>query len=170
MIADIGAAEGNFALSVVEAAKYLYLFEGEPEWVEALQATFSPYADKVKIINRYASNRSSDRYITLDDFFEKESRTKLNFLKMDVEGHEKNVLEGAAQTIRNADDLRMAVCTYHKAQDQSLLEQLVKSYGAECSFSEGWMLARELNHPMLRRGVLRAVKKKADVAAEEHGK
>lgn len=37
IVADVGAAESIFALSVVERAKKLYLFECEEEWIDALK-------------------------------------------------------------------------------------------------------------------------------------
>lgn len=47
MIADIGSAEGNFSLSNIENVKKVYLFESDKEWIEALEATFRPWRDKV---------------------------------------------------------------------------------------------------------------------------
>jgi len=35
-IADIGAAEGNFSLSVVDKIRKIYLFERDNEWITAL--------------------------------------------------------------------------------------------------------------------------------------
>src|SRR5664279_4521840 len=51
VLADIGAAEGNFSLAVIEHIKKVYLFEYDQEWIEALRATFSPWPEKVEIIN-----------------------------------------------------------------------------------------------------------------------
>lgn len=49
-ILDIGAAEGIFSLSAIEKARMIYLFEYDPKWIKALNATFEPWKDKVKII------------------------------------------------------------------------------------------------------------------------
>ena len=51
-IADIGAAEGNFSLSVIEKVRKIYLIENDPEWTEALNATFAPWKEKVDIIRK----------------------------------------------------------------------------------------------------------------------
>lgn len=56
IVADCGVAEGNFGLSVVDRVKKLYLFEPEEQWMEPLQATFSPWADKVTIVQTYLSD------------------------------------------------------------------------------------------------------------------
>jgi len=47
IVVDAGVAEGNFALSVVEKAKILYLIECDTEWMEALRLTFAPWKEKV---------------------------------------------------------------------------------------------------------------------------
>ena len=52
---DVGAAEGFFALSVIEHVKEIILFECDVEWIKALEATFKPWKDKVFIINKYVS-------------------------------------------------------------------------------------------------------------------
>ncbi|MFI5335486.1 MAG: hypothetical protein ACHQ5A_01790, partial [Opitutales bacterium] len=49
IVADVGCAEGNFALEVVERAGHVYLFEADERWVGALKATFRPWQDKVTI-------------------------------------------------------------------------------------------------------------------------
>ncbi len=41
VIADIGAAEGNFSLSLIEKVKKIYLFEYNREWIAALEFTFA---------------------------------------------------------------------------------------------------------------------------------
>jgi hypothetical protein len=55
VVADVGAGEGNFSLSVVERASELYLFEPDIEWIDPLHATFAPWKDKVFIVNNCVS-------------------------------------------------------------------------------------------------------------------
>ena len=38
---DIGSAEGFTALDTIEVTRFVYLFEYEDKWIEALQATLS---------------------------------------------------------------------------------------------------------------------------------
>lgn len=47
IIADIGAAEGIWALDYADIAGKIYLFECDPDWIEALRKTFEPWKDKV---------------------------------------------------------------------------------------------------------------------------
>jgi hypothetical protein len=60
VVVDAGVAEGNFALSVVERAKELYLFEPDNDWIAALEATFAPWRNKVHIVNSYVSDSYGD--------------------------------------------------------------------------------------------------------------
>ena len=41
ILIDAGVAEGNFALTVVEKASKLILFEADKEWIEPLKATLN---------------------------------------------------------------------------------------------------------------------------------
>jgi hypothetical protein len=68
IVADIGSAEGIFALTVIEKAEKIYLFESDDTWIEALRKTFEPWKNKVIIVNKYISNYTDKNNATLDDF------------------------------------------------------------------------------------------------------
>jgi len=68
IIADCGVAEGLWALSNVEKAGKIYLFECDKKWINALQQTFEPWKEKVIIVNKYVSNINNSKNITLDHF------------------------------------------------------------------------------------------------------
>ena len=134
VIVDVGAAEGNFSLSVIENAGYVYLFETDIRWIKALEATFAPWKDKVKIIQKYVSDRTHDNCIALDDFFD--SKQHIHFVKADVEGAEGEVLRGAVKTIGRHNHLKIAVCTYHRQEDADILEDQLKKLGFKTGFSD----------------------------------
>lgn len=69
IVADIGGAEGIFSLSVIDDVKKIYIFEGDPEWIQPLRRTFSPWSHKVEIVEKYIGKEVRDNIITLDDFF-----------------------------------------------------------------------------------------------------
>lgn len=93
VVADIGAADGNFSLAVIEEIKKVYIFEHDREWIEALKATFAPWKEKVEIIDKYVANHNDGSHIKLDSFLE--NKEPVTFLKIDVEGAESNVLKSA---------------------------------------------------------------------------
>lgn len=99
VVADIGAAEGIFSLSVIETAKKIYLFETDKEWIEALQATFIPWNDKTEIINKFVSDKNDEGNISLDKFSACKN-VLFDFIKIDVDGAELPLLNGAAKFYR----------------------------------------------------------------------
>ena len=93
VVVDAGAAEGNFALSVIEKVKKIYLFEVDKDWIAPLEATFAPFGNKVHVINSYVSDVWWGwGKITLDKFFE---HKKVDLIKADIEGAETQLLRGA---------------------------------------------------------------------------
>ncbi len=54
--------------------------------------------------------------ITIDDFVAQQKLDHVDFIKMDVEGFEANVLEGAKKTIQNLKP-KLAIALYHKTSD-----------------------------------------------------
>jgi hypothetical protein len=56
VVVDAGVAEGNFALSVIEKVKKIYLFEVDEAWITALEATFAPFGNKATIVNACVSD------------------------------------------------------------------------------------------------------------------
>jgi len=161
IVVDIGAAEGNFSLSIIEKAKFVYLFEADKDWIEALRATFAPWQNKVKIIQKFVSDSTTGNMITLDDFFT--AGQTIDFIKADVEGAEGDVIRGASKVIERQPNVKIAVCTYHRQEDADNLDAMLRSKGFTNKFSPGYMLyyygkTNIVRAPFLRKAVLRAIK------------
>ncbi|MFK2820698.1 FkbM family methyltransferase [Flavobacteriaceae sp. LMIT009] len=159
VIADIGAAEGNFSLSNIEKVKKVYLFEYDQDWLEALRATFAPWRDKVEIIDKYVSNVDSESTITMNTFFGQ--NPDITFLKVDIEGSEAHFLEGFSEILDKDMQIKIALCTYHKQNDEEEFTKLLSNYGFKVVPSNGYMIFiydKKINVPYLRRGLLRAMK------------
>jgi hypothetical protein len=159
IVADVGCAEGNFSLEVVERAAHVYLFEADGRWAKALETTFAPWKHKVTISRSLVGKQSGDGMVALDDFFR--GKPAPTFLKLDVEGYEGDVLNGARETIARARGLRAAVCTYHRQEDEANLAALLRELGFTFAPTPGYMLLyREPNFgaPYFRRALLRATK------------
>jgi hypothetical protein len=155
IIADIGVAEGNFALSVIEKAAKVYLFESDEEWIECLKATFAPWKGKVTIVNKWVSAVDDENFVTLDTYFTSE---KPDFIKIDVDGFEAKLLKGCQRIINESKDLKLALCTYHKQDDHDVFSDYLTKKGFHLTSSKGYMLFYwgGIKKPYLRRGVLRA--------------
>lgn len=159
VLADFGAAEGNFALSVVEKVKKIYLFECDPQWVEALRHTFAPWSHKVEIIERMVSDSNEGMQCTGDAFFKDR---EINFLKIDVDGGEQRLLKGFQHILQHRQPLRLALCTYHKHDDEQAFTDLLRTYGFRVEPSKGFMIFhydKSIRAPYLRRALIRAHKR-----------
>jgi hypothetical protein len=159
ILIDAGVAEGNFALSVVEKASRLILFEADKEWIEPLNATFEPWKDKVVIVNKFVSDLTDSTNTTIDDFISP-GETPM-FLKIDVEGAESRLLNGCKRIISEQKPLKVAICTYHKHDDEQKFSSLLAKNNFKFSHSDGYMLFfydKQMKAPYFRRGLLRAVR------------
>lgn len=170
IVVDIGAAEGNFSLDVIDKVKQLYIFECDDLWIEALRATFEPYKHKVKIIKKYVSNINNKKNVTLDRFF-KNKEKKIDFIKMDIEGEEPNALKGAINLLKSNNNVKLAVCVYHNLEDENKVRNIFKSinttkekvqrrrqnkYIIETNGYVAFLYSKKkLKPPYLTRGVLR---------------
>jgi FkbM family methyltransferase len=76
-------------------------------------------------INKKKSTKEEKISITTLDFFVKEHKlTKVDFIKADIEGAERDMLKGAVDTlVRFAP--KLAICTYHLSDDPKVLEQII---------------------------------------------
>lgn len=158
IVVDAGVAEGNFALSIIDNVKRIYLFEPDESWIEALNYTFEPYKEKVVLVNKCISNFVDGKTTTIDT----EIHEKVDFIKLDIEGEEYYALEGAKKAILSSEHMQCVVCTYH----QEFAYEKIKEFLSECQFqietSNGYMwYPREIygaRAPVLRRGLIRAKK------------
>ena len=135
--ADIGAAEGIWALEMVEKVKEIHLFECDEAWVEALQATFEPWKNKVQIVNKYVSDFTDEKNTALDDYFYGMNLFP-HIIKMDIEGFEREGIKGASrlltQHIRHA-----LICTYHRYEDPTQLSEMMREYSFEIQATKGYI-------------------------------
>lgn len=163
VILDIGGAEGIFAVDVLHQAAKIFIFECDETWLPPLRKTFENYAHKVVIIEKYVSNYSDATHVTLDAYFGK--KEKIDLIKMDVEGEEVKVIEGAKRLIQQNDNLTLLVCAYHYAQEEQDIRSLFPGYRItprrgyvlfnweSCTLLEK-LLFKRVKPPYLRRCVL----------------
>ena len=163
IVFDVGCADGNFALSVADKVKEIYLFEVEEKWMQPLKLTFAPYSEKVHIIKKCVTRNSDMLAVSLDDFCKENHIEQIGIVKMDVEGYEKDVLAGAEKMISENRIKKFAVCTYHKIDDEQTLGAMLPNYNKV--MAEGYMLGAMLQDiwnikpPYFTKGVMRATLK-----------
>lgn len=159
VLMDIGSAEGLFALHVINRVKKIYLIESDTLWIEALNATFEPYKEKVEIINKLISDTDTVKTITLSSILINELTSSL-FIKMDIEGYETIVLNASKNILSQNLNVKIACCTYHNQTDAETLTKIFTSMDYEVEFSDGYILYTDdkLMPPYFRKGVIRAKK------------
>lgn len=155
IVADVGAAEGLFGMTVIDRCKKVYLFEYENKWIEALGKTYSDYSDKIEIIPELVGD--GEKGLSLDEFFK--DKEKPNLVKMDVEGYEASILKGMKNMLEESFPLTMLICTYHRQHDwDHYYDFLQKRF--EITHSKGWYWHMpDPMPPFFRRGIMRAIRK-----------
>ncbi len=130
VVLDCGAAEGIFALSVLDRAGQVVIFEPSPDFADSLQRTFGnvPNATIVSAAlgssegKAFLAGNSLYGFVTLDDgipinittidAWAARTNTRVNFIKGDLESHEFEVLKGARAIIER-DRPKIAFTVYH---------------------------------------------------------
>lgn len=158
VLADIGSAEAIFSLMNIHLLKKVYLFEQDKEWIEALEATFAPWKDKVVIIPKYVSDVNTEKEVSLDSYF-KNTEEKPTFYKIDVEGAEQRVLDGLTE-LRKSKDIKIALCTYHKDGDYEKYSYFFEQNGYSYYANKGLMFfindISNIKPPFFRKGLIKA--------------
>lgn len=150
VLLDIGAAEAMFSLDTIEQVSHVYMFECDDKWIEALNATFAPWKDKVTIVRKYVSDKNDEDNVTLDCFFENKDKKNL-FLKMDIEGYEQTALRGASNLLK-MQDMDFSVCIYHKKDDAVEIANIFSSFGFECEQTDGYFyLEKDFRKVIIRK-------------------
>lgn len=159
VVIDIGSAEGLFALLVIDIVKEIFLIEPDDFWHEALIATFSPWQDKVTIINKFACDKNNNNnQISLDNYF---SNKTVDFVKIDAEGNEKEILMGTKNILSRNHALKVVVASYHHKDDWIRIKDILEESGLQVSYSKGYALfyyEPDLQYPFLRKCLIRAEK------------
>lgn len=97
--------------------------------VDVLQAVINPQDGVGSTGDNLNAGRpltAVDRTITIDDFCSSKSITRVDYIKMDVEGSEAEALEGADKTIRKHRP-KLAVCVYHLPSDLWQIPKALKA-------------------------------------------
>lgn len=158
IVVDAGVAEGNFALSVIEKAKLLYLIECDTEWMEALRLTFEPWKEKVIFIEKLLSDTKSDSTISIDSIL-KPIPTEKYFIKMDIEGYEKEALKGIKNLVESKSDIKLDICTYHHTNDLHDIGAILDQWEFRWNVSPSYMLfCQQEDNPTFRKVLIRAQK------------
>lgn len=158
ILIDIGCAEGIFTLSNIEQINHAFLFESEDIWIEPLKATFHDWTDKVTITKALVSSQSKNDQVSIDDFLAEKTIANSIFIKIDVEGHEEDVLTGAKNLLANPNmKIKTAIATYHRHEQFDSILKIMTDLNYTSEPSKGYILFyydNDMRPPYLRKCLL----------------
>jgi FkbM family methyltransferase len=82
------------------------------------------------VFKEHIEKSESVKIIKIDDFVEQNNIKKIDFIKIDTEGYEARILNGAAETIKKFKPV-IAMSAYHTPGDKEILPRIVKSISDE---------------------------------------
>ncbi|MDR3128780.1 MAG: FkbM family methyltransferase [Tannerellaceae bacterium] len=74
--------------------------------------------------NEYHVSTEKIAVTTLDQFVAENNLSKIDFIKADIEGAERDMLRGASHVLKTFAP-KLAICTYHLSDDPQVLEQII---------------------------------------------
>ena len=142
VVVDAGANMGVF--STLVASKYpgatVYSFEPTPDTFATLQKNIQGYKNikafnkalgevvgmaKLAIASSHGGNHIAEEGIPIEVATIDSLDMKVDFIKMDTEGYEANILKGARETIKKYKPV-IAMSAYHNPNDKEDLPRLLK--------------------------------------------
>ena len=98
---------------------------GEGELVIAESSGSNTMADS-GMPDSASASRVSVRITTIDNFVSEHGIQRVDFIKMDTEGYEGKILEGAKETIRRFSPV-LSMSAYHHEDDKKTIPELIRS-------------------------------------------
>ncbi|GAB6394442.1 MAG: methyltransferase, FkbM family [Bacteroidales bacterium] len=150
VVIDAGAWIGDFSAYAVSKGATAYAFEPTKETFAWLQKTAELNGENLHLVQKGLSNSEGKASIslenvglgnsivknvsfvsetinltTLDKFVEENKLARVDFIKADIEGAERDMLRGATNVLQTFAP-KLAICTYHLPDDPEVLEQIIK--------------------------------------------
>lgn len=153
VVLDCGANIGLFTNVALQKGCKVYAFEPMLDAIQYLQELTDVYDDHLRICpyalsdkcgkaafhvqnfdllgaSMLENNNMIDKdyeveVTTMDSFVEQEQIERVDYIKADIEGSERDMIRGARNTIKKFHP-KISICTYHLSDDKEVLESLLK--------------------------------------------
>lgn len=164
IVLDLGANRGVFSVYAVSRGAESYAFEPTPELWKTIERQSGlnngaihlvPYAvsnvcEKTQFyMSEFYGGNSLRNYfdrdvsaitvdqITIDEFVKRNQLSRVDFIKADIEGAERLMLEGAQETLKKFAP-KLALCTYHLPDDKEVMTELILKANPNYKFEYKW--------------------------------
>lgn len=151
VVIDAGAWIGDFSAYAALKGAVSYAFEPVTSTFEILKKTAAINNGKIIPVKKGLSNKTGTTKIsivdgfnsgansmaikrsskfeniaitTLDEYVKENKIKKIDYIKSDIEGEERNLLRGAYNVLKTFAP-KLAICTYHFPEDAKLLEEII---------------------------------------------
>lgn len=152
VVFDLGANMGVFSATIAERAERIYAFEPSSIIVEKYLKKMKEYYKNIDVqayalsdkrgktvfsynVNNIGASHMGSNVkeqcieeevllISMDEFIEEKHIRKVDFIKADIEGAERDMLKGAKRVLREFAP-KLSICTYHLPDDKEVLEKLI---------------------------------------------
>ena len=149
IVIDCGSNMGLFSIVVAGRCKKVYAFEpveATQSYIEKMSKIYKnielcnfALSDKIGIA-KFSANSDTNfanhiiddddekgiivNLMTIDEFVEKNGISKVDYIKADIEGAERDMLRGATKTLRKYAP-KLSICEYHLKDDPQVLEKII---------------------------------------------
>ena len=164
IVIDAGANIGLFSALASSLGAIVYAFEPVKSTREKYLAKTAQLNPNINVIPLALSNENKEfsikgndiggativpeRYmngdinemvqgITLDDWVKQNNISKVDFIKADIEGAERLMLEGSQWVLKNYAP-KLAICTYHLPDDKEVLTKLILQANPNYKIEYAW--------------------------------
>lgn len=152
IVFDCGANMGCFSAIAAKKADKVYAFEPDPDIIKTYLSVTAKYATNIivenfalgqksgtaqfvsdsvnlgagKVVSEMTERTFDVDVITLDEFVEKNKIKRVDYIKADIEGAERDMLRGAVNILKKFAP-KLSICTYHLPDDKEVLEDIVRT-------------------------------------------
>lgn len=147
IVIDAGAWIGDYSAYASKKGAIVYAFECSPDTLKILQETVK-LNQNINIVPCGLGDKKSDHFSlshsgsdssvslleldvgniqvsTIDNFVRENNMQRIDFIKADIEGMERKMLEGATWVLHNFQP-KLSICTYHLPDDPIIIENIIK--------------------------------------------
>ncbi len=162
-VLDVGANLGLFSCYAASKGCKVYACDPDRRCIQVLKEQQKLYPEQIKVVPLGLSDsigkikfyESEDCGVssfslirgktveheistdTIDHLVENGTLGKIDFIKADIEGAERNMLMGAVNTLRTQAPM-LSICTYHYPEDPQLLEEIIKNANPQYIVKHAW--------------------------------